>query len=221
MLHNTMLGHAAPSGRVALLLATVGTQCLRALSLVLQAALARLVLKRYLLLATLLDRAVALSTLPSGAPLLFRVGSKVKASTQVRNHPPPHRLGLAVHLTASCLYLSCSAQHLSSYSYTRLMYPAHVLLPQVVTELLQTRLVGEGDVLRTLGRLGYKLAYVQDPRRELSFEGGKSRRCLRPQIGSCQKLFSAVHSPPSQECGCFPPCSGQPSYRFARRPAAV
>lgn len=52
-------------------------------SLLLQAALAQLVVKRFLLLAALLDRAVALPNLPGGAPLLFRAESKVKASAQV------------------------------------------------------------------------------------------------------------------------------------------
>ena len=42
---------------------------------------------------------------------------------------------------------------------------------QVLAELLQSRLVGEGDIGRTLGRLGYKVAYAQDPRRELDFTG--------------------------------------------------
>ena len=48
-----------------------------------QVALSRLVLKRFLLLAALLDRAAQLPALPGGAPLLFRVGAKLKASTQV------------------------------------------------------------------------------------------------------------------------------------------
>ena len=41
----------------------------------------------------------------------------------------------------------------------------------MLAELLQSRLVGEGDIGRTLGRLGYKVAHVQDPRRELDFTG--------------------------------------------------
>jgi len=47
------------------------------------AALARLVLKRFLLLAALLDRAAQLPALPSAAPLLFRRDSKLKTSVQV------------------------------------------------------------------------------------------------------------------------------------------
>lgn len=47
-------------------------------------ALARLVLKRFLLLAALLDRAAQLPTLPPAAPLLFRRESKLKTSVQVR-----------------------------------------------------------------------------------------------------------------------------------------
>ncbi|KAL4423889.1 hypothetical protein ABPG75_001190 [Micractinium tetrahymenae] len=101
-------------------------------------ALARLVLKRFLLLAALLDRAVALPSLPGAAPLLFRVDSKIKGSAQV------------------------------------------------VTELLQSRLAGEGDVLRTLGRLGYKLAYVQDPRRELNFEVANLATDLRDGLRLCK-----------------------------------
>ena len=49
----------------------------------LQAALAKLVLKRFLLLVALLDRAVAQPSLPSGVPLLFRPDSKLKSSAQV------------------------------------------------------------------------------------------------------------------------------------------
>jgi len=54
-----------------------------------QAALAKLVVKRFLLLAALLDRAVALPALPSSAPLLFRADSKLKASSQVWPWPCP------------------------------------------------------------------------------------------------------------------------------------
>jgi hypothetical protein len=48
-----------------------------------QVALAKLVLKRVLLLAALLDRALAAPSRPPGAPLLFRRDSKLKASSQV------------------------------------------------------------------------------------------------------------------------------------------
>lgn len=44
---------------------------------------------------------------------------------------------------------------------------------QVLADFLLPRLTGEGDIVRTLGRLGYKLSYVQDPRWELDFAGGQ------------------------------------------------
>ena len=47
-------------------------------------SLARLVLKRFLLLAALLDRAAVAPGLPPGAPLLFRRDAKLKASVQAR-----------------------------------------------------------------------------------------------------------------------------------------
>jgi hypothetical protein len=49
-----------------------------------QASLAKLVLKRFLLLTALLDKALSAASLPSGAPLLFRKDSQLKASAQVR-----------------------------------------------------------------------------------------------------------------------------------------
>lgn len=42
---------------------------------------------------------------------------------------------------------------------------------QVLSAFALPRLAGEGDVVRTLGRLGYKLGHEQDPRRELDFAG--------------------------------------------------
>ena len=55
----------------------------------LQVALSKLVLKRFLLLVALLDRAAQLpgGALPGGAPLLFRVDAKLKASAQVGWQP--------------------------------------------------------------------------------------------------------------------------------------
>ena len=53
----------------------------------LQVALSKLVLKRFLLLVALLDRAAQLPALPGGAPLLFRVDAKLKASAQVGWQP--------------------------------------------------------------------------------------------------------------------------------------
>lgn len=108
----------------------------------LQVALAKLVVKRFLPLVALLDRAAQAPNLPVNAPLLFKKGSKLKASGQVS--------GTGLHPTVA-----------SSFN------PSHN--PQVLTEFLQSRLVGEGDVGRTLARLGYKVAYVQDPRWELEF----------------------------------------------------
>ena len=46
---------------------------------------------------------------------------------------------------------------------------------QVLSEFCLPRQAGEGDVARTLGRLGYKLGYVQDPRRELDLAGARGR----------------------------------------------
>ena len=103
-------------------------------------ALARLLVKRFLLLAALLDRVAALPSLPAGAPLLFRPDARLKSSAQA------------------------------------------------LTDFLTPRVAGEGDVARTLGRLGYKLSYVQDPRAELNF-AGRSRRAGQSQSicqsGSC------------------------------------
>lgn len=133
------------------------------------AALARLVLKRFLLLAALLDRVAQLPTLPSAAPLLFRRDSKLKTSVQVGT--------AAVQLEPMLCDLFAERLWLG------IDLPLLLLSDQVLTEFVLPRLAGEGDVVRTLGRLGYKLAYVQDPRRELDFAGVQSclalsARCL-------------------------------------------
>lgn len=48
-----------------------------------QSELGRLVLKRFLLFALLLDRAVARADLPAGTPLLFRKQATIKTSHEV------------------------------------------------------------------------------------------------------------------------------------------
>ena len=58
--------------------------------------------------------------------------------------------------------------------------PARCNALQVISEFLQSLLAGEGDVLRTLGRLGYRVSYSQDPRRELNFAGVRGARGRRP-----------------------------------------
>lgn len=47
-----------------------------------------MVVKRFLLLSLLLDRAVDSGSLPAGVPLLFRRDSKIKSSHEVPPHPP-------------------------------------------------------------------------------------------------------------------------------------
>lgn len=125
------------------------------------AALARLVLKRFLLLAALLDRVAALPTLPPGAPLLFRRDSKLKSSAQV----PWSCMRVAAGLFGAGLLQagrSCGGM------LTTPTCPSC----QALAEFCLPRLAGEGDVARTLARMGYKLSYVQDPRQELDFAGG-------------------------------------------------
>jgi hypothetical protein len=48
-----------------------------------QVELGKLVLKRFLLLVLLLDRAMLSGTLPAGTPLLFRLNSPAKTSSEV------------------------------------------------------------------------------------------------------------------------------------------
>ena len=98
-----------------------------------QVGLARLVLKRLLLLVALLDRAATAAGLPAGAPLLFRTSAAASSSS------------------SSPLVKSSAA---------------------MLAEGVQARLAGEGDLVRTLARLGYRVAHCQDPRREVDFRGG-------------------------------------------------
>jgi hypothetical protein len=55
-----------------------------------QADLNKLVMKRFLLLVLLLDKAAQLPTLPASAPLLFQTTSKIKTSSQVRPNCSSH-----------------------------------------------------------------------------------------------------------------------------------
>ena len=48
-----------------------------------QVELGQMVLKRFLLLVMLLDRAMLTTSLPSEVPLLFRRGASIKSSEQV------------------------------------------------------------------------------------------------------------------------------------------
>lgn len=45
--------------------------------------LGRMILKRFLLLALLLDHTISQSPLPRGTPLLFKVDAKIKSSAEV------------------------------------------------------------------------------------------------------------------------------------------
>ena len=49
-----------------------------------QVELGQLVLKRFLLLVLLLDKAAAAGDLPPGVPLLFRLDAPIKSSSEVR-----------------------------------------------------------------------------------------------------------------------------------------
>jgi hypothetical protein len=157
-----------------------------------QVELGHLVLKRFLLLALLLDRAVSgqPGSCPAGTPLLFRRGQPLKSSAEARKHP--------ASLSACPLCCSCTVglirghQPLSNPSPCHHFAPsfglarcarrlhglhAHQLLPdlaprppeQAVEHFLRGRMRGEGDVMRHLGALGFRLRYEQDPRTEFDF----------------------------------------------------
>lgn len=70
---------------------------------------------------------------------------------------------------------------------------------EVLTEFLRGRLAGEGDVLRSLGRLGYRVGHYQHPRREVNFAGaglgrgwaGQGREGGRLQAGAAAPVVEA------------------------------
>ena len=68
-----------------------------------QAELGRLVLKRVLLLALLLDRAIAACRGLQATPLLFVKEATVKSSAQVLRHPPAKLAACNSHVTSQAL----------------------------------------------------------------------------------------------------------------------
>lgn len=63
---------------------------------------------------------------------------------------------------------------------------AHSCLSQVLLAILPGWLSGEGDVLRSLGRLGYKLGYEQQPKREVNFGVATLAVDLRDGLRLCK-----------------------------------
>ncbi len=57
---------------------------------------------------------------------------------------------------------------------------------QVLQSILPGWLLGEGDVLRSLGRLGYKLQYEQAPKREVDFAVANLAVDLRDGLRLCK-----------------------------------
>ena len=57
---------------------------------------------------------------------------------------------------------------------------------QVLLAILPGWLSGEGDVLRSLGRLGYRLGYEQAPKREVDFAISNLAVDLRDGLRLCR-----------------------------------
>ncbi|DBB17480.1 TPA: hypothetical protein ACH3X3_014500 [Trebouxia sp. C0006] len=105
--------------------------------------LGQVVLKRFLLLVLLLDRAALSDKVPGSAPLLFKRDGLCKKSSQV------------------------------------------------VTTLLSGRMFGEGDMMRHLFQLTYKLLYNQDPLAEFDFSLVSMSADLKDGLRLC-KLAEAL-----------------------------
>ncbi|KAF8065931.1 Aspm [Scenedesmus sp. PABB004] len=122
------------------------------------AELGTLVLKRFLLLVLLLDRAATHLAGPLRTPLLFRLAGSIKSSKQVRRRRRRRRARRAAA---------------GPDPRRRRTAPAAPGAPgarrQAVMEFLHGRLVGEGNVGRHLELLGYRLAYSQSPLMEYPF----------------------------------------------------
>lgn len=163
----------------------------------LQVQLGQLVLSRLLLLVALLDHAMA-GALPQGVPLLFNLRSRIKGSGQVGQGFGAWGVGLRVtlypagcSLRGTCLcWAAC--QHLDAYPTLTLhcfalAEPDPNPLPhQVLQAILPGWLSGEGDVLRSLGRLGYRLQYEQQPKREVNFAVANLAVDLRDGLRLCK-----------------------------------
>ena len=150
--------------------------------------LARLVLKRFLLLALLLDRAVSGQPggCPDGTPLLFRRGQPLKSSAEAS---PSHNiaplmprwpaLNLWRRLQHPCPSSNMPSTHRFHFiaavasavgiHYAKGLSIRGATPDQAVEHFLRGRMRGEGDVMRHLGSMGFRLAYVQDPRSEFDF----------------------------------------------------
>jgi abnormal spindle-like microcephaly-associated protein len=129
-------------------------------------ALAATVLKRTLLLAFLLDRAQA--GLPPDTPLLFRVTDVGDSAAAASGGMSRDELGRMTTTTTT----NKAAAHKSSAA--------------IVRAALQASCHGEGDVLRHLGHMGYKLYHQQEPIREYDFNCSNLATDLRDGVRLCR-----------------------------------
>lgn len=147
--------------------------------LCLQRELGQLVLKRFLLLVLLLDKAATHLTAAFRTPLLFKLTASIKSSRQVRpagvwcSLSSSHRL-CWLPLWA-CRIGFCLLKHRGTCTHhyhppaPGLRLVGCLSRVQVVSDFLQSRLVGEGNVLRHLELLGYRLGYSQSTLMEYPF----------------------------------------------------
>lgn len=123
-------------------------------------ALGSVILKRFLLLVLVLDRAKCQSTLPlkygidgkdGGSPLLFNCQSHIKSSRQViQGYLPNFYWKLSFSLLFNTFKFSCP-QGMKAYIYLFVYY----------VEFLSKAMHGEGDLLAHLVIIGYKLLHQQ------------------------------------------------------------
>ena len=158
-----------------------------------QVELGHLVLKRFLLLALLLDRAVTGGMpCPKGTPLLFRRGQPIKSSVQVGAsctlkgaalkcftpqaaslHPAckPVPFSVLTGLTITSVHIAfLNARSKLAPDYLCLRFSSGMgAYNQATQHFLRGRMHGEGDTMRHLASMGFRLKYEQDPRTEFDF----------------------------------------------------